>query len=147
MFTVNREERFLKLEEIPQLKKLWVHELGMSLVSFQQALEKILRFKIRWIGDSDCHWTTYMKVLWKITCCSYETDGEVSAFVLMGDTGRTEKVPFVFSNRPFLAIYDSEFTIIVEYVYLNITELIFWIDNEKCDVTNLGIDVFVGDFL
>ena len=66
---------------------------------------------------------------------------------MIGGTGRTEKVPFVFSNRPFLAIYDSEFTIIVEYVYLNITELIFWIDNEKCDVTNLGIDVFVGDFL
>ena len=56
-------------------------------------------------------------------------------------------MPVTCMKRPFLAIYDSEFTIIVEYVYLNITELIFWIDNEKCDVTNLGIDVFVGDFL
>ena len=56
-------------------------------------------------------------------------------------------MPFAYTNRPFLAIYDSEFTIIVEYVYLNITELIFWIDTDKFDVTDLGIDVFVGDFL
>ena len=147
MFTINREERFLKIEEIPELKKLWVQELGMSLRGFKEALEKILRFNIRWIGDSDYRWTTYMKVLWTITCCSYETEEEVSAFVFLGSTGRSGKVPFAYLNRPFLAIYDSDFTVIVEYVYLNITELIFWIDTVKCDVADLGIDVFVGDFL
>ena len=105
----------------------------MSLVSFKQVQAKILCVKIRWICDSDCWLTTYMKVLWKITCCSNETDADVSNIVLMGSTGRAGEVPFAYTNWPFLAIYNSEFTIIEEYVYLNITEHIFWIDTDKCD--------------
>ena len=147
MFTINRDERFDTIRDLHQLKNLWVGELGMSLYGFKQAVEKILKFNVRWNGEAAFSWSTYVKVLRTITLCSYEYDGEVSAHVFMGGTGRSGKVPFAYKDRPFLAIYETKFTVIVESLYLNIAELIFWIDTDKCDIDDLGTDVFVGDFM
>ena len=147
MLRINREERFDTILEVNQLKKLWVGELGMSLHGFKQAVEKILDFNVRWNGAAAFGWSTYVKALRTITLCSYEYDGEVTAHVFMGDSGRSGKVPFAYKDRPFLAIYESGFTVVVESLYLNIAELIFWIDTDKCDIADLGTDVFVGDFM
>ena len=135
------------MRKLRQLRKLWVDELGMRRNSFQQAIEKMMSFKIRWIGGMTHEGTLFAKVLTSVTLCTSEYGGQVVAHVFLGGTGRTGKIPFLCKGRLFLALYEAEYTVVVEYIYLNVLDLIFWMDNEKCNVSDLGENVNVGDFL
>ena len=138
--------RFDTMGNMRKLKEVWVDELKMAIISFQQAIEKMMAYKVEWVGGRPSGWLEFAKTMASLTQCSSEHNGEVFAFVFMGVSGRSGKVPFVCKGRLFLASYHQDYTIVVEDNYLNVKDLIFWIDTEKCDVADLGLGVCFGDF-
>lgn len=144
---MEQEKRFELLKNLRKLKKLWVDELEMGPKSFQEAIEKMMSYQIRWIGGRTDEASLFAKVIISVSLCASEFDGEVMAHVFMGQTGRSGKVPFLSKGRFFLAIFQEHYTVVIEDNYLNVNELIFWMDNKKCCDADLGTDVNVCDYL
>lgn len=83
------------------------------------------------------------KVAEILEACTSEHPDMVRARVVMMENSVLveEKIPIIYKDELFLAIFDLNFVLIVELQFLNIRDMIFMIDNEIVDCLKLPVNL------
>ena len=105
--------------------------------------KKMEEICISWSGDHHAIDTVsgVASDLIRELCSEYR--GTIRARVLIQKAFFEGKVPFTFEDQLYLAVFESNYVIVIHLEYLDIRELIFMYDNKKVMHTELPVNISV----
>lgn len=96
---------------------------------------------ISWSGDVMMREAVREGAVSRVRQLTDEHRGNVHAYVHIHKSSNLRKVPVTKEDQLFLAVFESDFVVIVDVGFVNIRELIFMYDNEKAAHTELPVYV------